>query len=300
MTSATDAFALEGVRRSFTHFQLQDITLSLPLGQIMGLVGPNGAGKSTTIRLLMGLIVPEAGRIEVLGRRVPDDVAAAKREVAFVSDDMRLFGTASIRWHMRWMASLYDGWDGHYAENLLQRFNLRADQLVKGLSRGEQVKAMLLLALARHPKLLVLDEPTSGLDPVARHELLTELMEIVRDENRSILFSSHHTADVERISDVIAFIDRGRLVDARDKESFIERWRRLSVEVPAGVTLPKLAGVVDVSLGERHATLTTDRYEAGVKEQLEQAGARLHEVQRMTLEEIFVASVMRSRQEERA
>jgi ABC-2 type transport system ATP-binding protein len=300
MTNAMDAFALEGVRRSFTHFQLQDITLSLPLGQIMGLVGPNGAGKSTTIRLLMGLIAPDAGRIKVLGRRVPADVAAAKRDVAFVSDDMRLFGTASIRWHMRWMASLYDSWDGHYAENLLQRFNLRADQLVKGLSRGEQVKAMLLLALARHPKLLVLDEPTSGLDPVARHELLTELMQIVRDENRSILFSSHHTADVERISDVIAFIDRGRLVDARDKESFIERWRRLSVEMPNGAELPQLPGVVDMSLGERLATLTTDRYEAGVKEQLEQAGARLHEVQRMTLEEIFVASVMRSRQEERA
>jgi len=285
------------VGRAFTHFRLQDVTLSLPLGQIMGLVGPNGAGKSTTIRLLMGLIAPDTGDIELLGHRVPEDVAAAKRDVAFVSDDMRLFGTASIQWHMRWIASLYDTWDGSYALELLERFNLRPTQNAKGLSRGEQVKALLLLALARRPKLLVLDEPTSGLDPVARHELLTELMQIVRDEQRSILFSSHHTADVERISDQIAFIDRGRLVDARDKESFIERWRRLLVDVPPGVVLPRLEGVADVSLGGRLATLTTDRYEDGIRERLVQAGARLVEMQRMTLEEIFVASVMRSRQE---
>jgi ABC-2 type transport system ATP-binding protein len=299
MTSAgtTEAFAITGVSRSFPHFALQELTLSLPLGQIMGLVGPNGAGKSPTIRLLMGLLAPDAGRIEVLGHAVPAQVAAAKRDVAFVSDDMRLFGIASIAWHMQWMASLYEKWDGRYAEELLRRFNLRREQKVKSLSRGELVKAMLLLALARQPKLLVLDEPTSGLDPVARHELLTELMQIVRDEHRSILFSSHQTADVERISDVIAFIDRGRLVDARDKESFIERWRRLVVDVPAGVVLPRIPGVADLSLGGRVTTLTTDRYEADIKEQVERAGARLSDVQRMTLEEIFVASVMRSRQE---
>jgi ABC-2 type transport system ATP-binding protein len=300
MTSASpaNAFSLCAVSRAFPHFTLQEVTLALPLGQIMGLVGPNGAGKSTTIRLLMGLISPGAGNIEVLGRRVPDDVAAAKREVAFVSDDMRLFNTANIDWHMRWMASIYDSWDARYADDLLRHFNLRREQMVKGLSRGELVKAMLLLALARRPKLLVLDEPTSGLDPVARHELLSELMEIVRDEQRSILFSSHQTADVERVSDVIAFIDRGRLVDARDRESFIERWRRLVVDVPAGVILPRIAGVADMSLGTGSvATLTTDAYEPGMKEQLERAGARLSDVQRMTLEEIFVASVMRSRQE---
>jgi ABC-2 type transport system ATP-binding protein len=264
----------------------------------MGLVGPNGAGKSTTIRLLMGLLAPDAGRIEVLGHVVPAQVAAAKRDVAFVSDDMRLFGLASIDWHMQWMASLYEKWDGRYAQELLRRFNLRREQKVKSLSRGELVKAMLLLALARHPKLLVLDEPTSGLDPVARHELLTELMEIVRDEHRSILFSSHQTADVERISDVIAFIDHGRLVDVHDKESFIERWRRLVVDVPPGVVLPRIPGVADLSLGARLATLTTDRYETDIKQQLERAGARVSDVQRMTLEEIFVASVMRSRQED--
>ena len=293
----TDAFALRDVSRSFRYFQLQPLTLSLPLGQIMGLVGPNGAGKSTTIRLLMGLLAPQAGAIEVLGRPVPTDIAAIKRDVAYVSDDMRLFGGPTLAWHMKFIASIYPSWDGDYAAGLLKRFNLRADQPTKGFSRGEQVKALLLLALARRPRLVVLDEPTSGLDPVARHELLTEMMDIVRDESRSILFSSHNTVDVERISDQIAFIDRGRLVDARDKESFLERWRRLQLDVPAGTALPPLPGTVDISLGDRLANVTTDTYSPAIDHLLANAGVRIHEVQRMSLEEIFVATVMRSRQE---
>ncbi len=296
--ATSEAFALWEVSRSFRYFRLEDLSLSLPQGQIMGLVGPNGAGKSTTIRLLMGLIAPESGAVELMGRAVPGDVAAAKRDVAFVSDDMRLYGTATLGWHMNFIASMYPGWDAAYAAALLKRFNLHADQQTKGLSRGEHIKALLLLALARRPRLLVLDEPTSGLDPVARHELLAELMEIVRDESRSILFSSHNTLDVERISDQIAFIDRGELVEVRDKESFLERWRRLTVEVPVGALLPEFAGTLDMVPGGRIATLTTDRYAPALEAQLVQAGLRLGDVQRMSLEEIFVASVLRNRQED--
>jgi ABC-2 type transport system ATP-binding protein len=236
-----NAFALRGVSRSFTHFQLSQLSLSLPLGQIMGLVGPNGAGKSTTIRLLMGLLAPEGGEIEMLGRSVPADIADLKREVAYVAADMRLYGTATLGWHMKLVASIYASWDAGYAAQLLRRFNLKAEQGVKGLSHGEHVKALLLLALARRPRLLVLDEPTSGLDPVARHELLTELMTIVQDDQRSILFSSHNTLDVERICDQIAFIDRGRLVD----EGELSR---------------ALAATADRPASRRHAAATARRH----------------------------------------
>jgi ABC-2 type transport system ATP-binding protein len=298
-TNPTHAFALRGLTKSFRYFRLDGLNLELPMGQIMGFVGPNGAGKSTTIRLLLGLLGAEAGEIRLLGRPVPEQVAEAKRDVAFVTDDMRLYPGATLAWHMRFVASMFPGWDGSYAQTLLKRFNLHADQRMGVMSRGEHMKSVLLLALARRPRLLVLDEPTSGLDPVARHELLTELMEIVRDEQRSILFSSHHTLDVERISDSIAFIDRGRLVDARDKESFLERWRRLQIDIPAGVTLPALPDVVEVSPAGRLATLTTSNYQPALHGAIERAGARIHEVQRMSLEEIFVASVMGSRGEER-
>jgi ABC-2 type transport system ATP-binding protein len=297
--SPTHAFSLRGVTRGFRYFRLDGLDLELPMGQIMGFVGPNGAGKSTTIRLLLGLIGAEAGEIRLLGRPVPEEVAEAKREVAYVTDDMRLYPGATLAWHMRFVASLFASWDAGYAQTLLKRFNLHADQKLGGMSRGEHMKAVLLLALARRPRLLVLDEPTSGLDPVARQELLTELMEIVRDEERSILFSSHHTLDVERVSDVIAFIDRGRLVDSRDKESFLERWRRLQIDIPQGVSLPPLPDVVEVSPAGRLATLTTSNYQPALHGAIERAGARVHEVQRMSLEEIFVASVMGSRGEER-
>ncbi len=296
-TLSPHAFTLKGVCKAFRFFHLDRLDLHLPLGQIMGLVGPNGAGKSTTIRLLMGFIAPEAGAIEVLGHRLPEEIVEAKRDVAFVSEDMRLYNTATLEWHLRFVASIYPSWDEAYARRLIKRFDLHPEQLIKGLSRGEHVKALLLLALARRPRLLVLDEPTSGLDPVARHELLTELMEIVRDDSRSILFSSHNTLDVERICDQIAFLDRGHLVDVRDKEGFLERWRRLQLDVPPGAVLPRLAHVVELVRGERLATLTTDEYRPELHAALESSGARVHEVQRMSLEEIFVASVMQSREE---
>ena len=143
---------------------------------------------------------------------------------------------------MRFVASIYPAWDAAYARTLLRRFNLNEEQPIKGLSHGERVKATLLLALARRPRLLVLDEPTTGLDPVGRHEVLTELMDVLTDERRAILFSSHNTHDVEQISDQITFIDRGRIIDSSDKETFLERWRRIHLDVPAGVTLPALAG----------------------------------------------------------
>ena len=106
----------------------------------------------------------------------------------------------------------------------------------------------------------MLDEPTAGLDPVARHEVIGELMEVLQDEERSILFSSHNTLDVEQISDQITFIDRGRIVDSDDKEAFLDRWRRLSLEVPAGRELPALPGVVEVARSGHTAVVTTNAF----------------------------------------
>ena len=167
----------------------------------------------------MGMVRQDRGSMRVLGHAMPREQAAAKRDIGFVSEDMRLHGSATLAWHMGFVASIYPGWDPNYAELLLRRFNLHPEQTIKALSHGERVKATLLLALARRPRLLLLDEPTTGLDPVARHEVLGELMDVVRDERRGILFSSHNTQDVEQISDQITFIDRGRIIDACEKEA---------------------------------------------------------------------------------
>jgi ABC-2 type transport system ATP-binding protein len=154
-------------------------------------------------------------------------------------------------------------------------------------------KALLLLALARRPRLLVLDEPTSGLDPVARHELLAELMDVLRDDRRAILLSSHHTQDVERIADRICFIDRGRVVAASDKEAFLERWRRVQLRLPPGQPARHLPEIVHCERDGNLATLTVDGFSDAL---LAGLGAPVQAVQRMSLEEIFVATVMHSRE----
>ena len=209
---------------------------------------------------------------------------------------MRLYEGETIEWHMRFIRSIFPSWDQGYAETLLKRFDLKADHRIKGLSHGQRVKATLLLVLARRPRLLVLDEPTTGLDPVVRHELLRELADVMNDDRRSILFSSHNTQDIEQISDQITFIDRGRIVETRDKETFLERWRRIRVELPAGIQLPALPGVVDVQQAGRLAVATTNAYDADLPRAYEAAGIRVQAVESMTLEEIFVISLQCSRE----
>lgn len=291
------AIEVEGVCKSYRFFELNNIALRLTPGTIMGLIGPNGAGKSTTIRILMGLVHQDQGEVRVLGHRMPDEQVAAKWDIGFASDDMRLYGAMTLGWHLDFMRSIYDSWDSDYARLLLKRFGLRAEQKIKGLSHGQRVKAALLLVFARRPKLLVLDEPTTGLDPVARHEILRELSEVMADENRSILFSSQNTQDVEQVSDCITFIDRGRIIDSMDKEAYLNRWRRLRLELPAEVALPALPGIIGIRQTGRLAVAIANEFEPDLPRAYEDSGARVHAVENMTLEEIFVANVEHSREE---
>jgi len=292
------AFEMSGVGKSYRYFSLDNIQLNLHEGQIMGLIGPNGAGKSTTIRILMGLVHQDKGSVRVLGREMPKEQIAAKWDIGFASEDMRLYEVMTLAWHMEMIRSIYPTWDSAYAQLLLKRFGLRAEQKIKGTSHGQRVKAALLLVLARRPKLLVLDEPTTGLDPVARHEILRELTDVMAQEGRSVLFSSHNTHDVEQISDQITFIDRGRIIDSMDKESYLDRWRRLRLEVPAGIALPALPGIIGIRQEGRVAVATANAFAPDIAQAYESTGVRVQRIETMTLEEIFVAKVEHSREEE--
>ncbi|MEO5800283.1 MAG: ABC transporter ATP-binding protein [Gemmatimonadales bacterium] len=291
------AVQFRGVHKRYPHFALDDVSFDVPTGTITGFIGANGAGKSTTMRILMGLTGHDGGTVDVLGHRIPEHAIAAKRQVGYVSEDMRLFPDATLDWHMQFIAKAFGHWDADYARNLVRRFDLQPEQKIKGLSHGQRIKASLLLALARRPGLLVLDEPTTGLDPVARQEVIGALTEAMQDEARTVLFSSQNTLDVEQIADRIIFIDRGRIVDADDKEAYLDRWRRIRLETPTEGWVSHIDGAVATTVSGRTATITTDRFSEAMLAACRAAGATVHAVDRLTLEEIFVAGVMARREE---
>lgn len=287
----SSAIALKGVHKQYDGFALRDIQLELPVGQVMGLVGVNGAGKSTLMRLLMGLIRADGGEVEALGKPLPQAQVAVKRDIGYASDDMRLYPGQTLRWHMDFIRRIYPGWDERYAQDLLTRFDLREQQKLGGFSHGQRVKALLLLVFARHPRLLLLDEPTTGLDPVARGEVLEALADVLRDEQRSVLFSSHNTADIEQIADTITFIHGGGIVASRDKESFLDSWRRVLCQgewtdgirqLPSVVTARNSAPMIELKIGAfDDATLPA----------LQARGLTVKSVEPMSLEDIFVTTV---------
>lgn len=287
----TSAIALTGVRKRYDDFALDDIDLTLPRGQVMGLVGVNGAGKSTLLRLLMGLIRADGGEVEVLGQRLPQAQVAVKREIGYASDDMRLYRGQTLRWHMDFIRSVYPAWDEAYAQTLLKRFDLRPQQALGGFSHGQRVKALLLLIFARHPRLLLLDEPTTGLDPVARGEVLDAIADVLRDEERSILFSSHNTADIEQIADSITFLHAGKVIASRDKESFLDRWRRIVCRGAVTDALRALPGIASVRDSTPLVELKTGAFDASTLPALQALGLSVESVEPMPLEDIFVTTV---------
>lgn len=286
-----NAIEFQQVCKRYPDFFLDNLTLQLPQGQIMGLVGANGAGKSTTLRLLMGLIQADSGVVEVLGHKLPQGQVVAKQNIGYASEDIRLYKNQTLRWHMHFIKSIYPGWDDSYANDLAKKFDIKIEQKIKGFSHGQRVKACLLLILAPRPQLVILDEPTTGLDPVARHEVLAELADILRDENRSVLFSSHNTQDIEQLSDTITFLHKGKLLDSQDKETYLDRWRRIictgNIDSP---NLP-IEGITDIKKSGSLCEITTNQFSDAIVAGLSQQGLNISNVERMSLEQIFLANV---------
>ncbi len=286
-----NAIEIQNVCKRYSDFYLDNVSLQLPVGQIMGLVGVNGAGKSTTLRLLMGLVQPDSGTVDVLGYRLPEQQVHAKQHIGFASEDMRLYKTENLRWHMQFIQSIFPSWDATYAEHLLKCFDLNAEQKLSGYSHGQRVKAFLLLILARRPQLVILDEPTTGLDPIARMEVLDELAAILRDENRSVLFSSHNTQDVEQLSDSIAFMHQGKLLDMQDKEIYIDRWRRILCTGSMAAAQLTIPGVSYVKQSGSLFEIAVNQFDDAILPQLTAQGLTITHVERMSLERIFIANV---------
>jgi ABC-type multidrug transport system ATPase subunit len=270
-------------------FEIKELELNVPLGSIYGFLGPNGSGKTTTIRLVLGLLRPLAGRAMVLGGEIPRDAPRVLARVGFVPEQPHLDPLLTVRETLAFQAAFYPTWDWPCAERLLRQFELQDRQPFGRLSKGQKGKLMMLLALAQRPELLVLDEPTDGLDPVVRRDMLSALLDYVSDRRATVFISSHLVHELERICDWIGVMDNGRLVTEVPIERFkngIKRLRVIGAPVnPARTPFVLLAREPTNGTAE---TWTVRDWEPQMASYFDDVGASLHEVIDLDLEEGFV------------
>ena len=220
-----NAIELNHIHKCFPGFAIQDLSLAVPSGTICGLVGENGAGKSTTIRLLMNALRPDSGTVRVLGvDAASPEFRAVKEDVGVVLDEAYYPETLTAVQVGKVMAGTYRRWEQGTYEGFLRRFGLPEKKPFKDFSRGMKMKLAIAVALSHQPKLLVLDEATSGLDPIVRDEVLEIFNEFTREEDHSILISSHILSDLEKLCDYIAFLHQGRLLFCDEKDQLLETY----------------------------------------------------------------------------
>jgi ABC-2 type transport system ATP-binding protein len=213
-----NAIELRDLEKHYRDFDLR-ISLTLPEGCILGLVGENGAGKSTTIRMLLGMTRPDGGSLRVLGQPQAD-----KEQIGVVLDEPAFPECLTAKQVNTIMAGIFRNWDKEVFEGYLKKLSLPENKPFKEFSRGMKMKLSIAVALSHHPRLLVLDEPTSGLDPVVRDEVVELFADFARQEDHSVLISSHIVSDLEKLCDYVAFLHKGRLLLCEEKDALREEY----------------------------------------------------------------------------
>ena len=237
-----NAIDVQQISKYYPGFAMQDVSFTLPQGSILGLVGENGAGKSTLIRLLMGASPVDGGCISVLGTdNQSPSFDQVKEDIGVVLDEAYFPEVLTAKQVGKIMSHTYRNWDQGLFERYLRRFSLPLDKVFKDYSRGMRMKLAIAVALSHKPKLLILDEATSGLDPMVRDEILDIFNEFTREEDHSILLSSHIVSDLEKICDYIAFLHRGKLLLFEEKDRLLEEYAVVHVTGEQLDTLPSAA-----------------------------------------------------------
>jgi ABC-2 type transport system ATP-binding protein len=276
--------------RASPQFAIENLTLTVPPGALYGFLGPNGCGKTTTIRLLLGLLRPDAGSVRLLGHPVPDALPAALARTGVIPDRPHLHPYLTVSESLAFHRAFYPGWDARWAAELVGEFRLTPEQKLAGLSKGETAKLMMLLALCQKPDLLVLDEPMDGLDPVVRRDVLSALLDYVSTRGATVFVSSHLVHELERFCDWIGVMDRGRLVVELPMDEFRNGNKRIrfaanGVLEPVGAPFALLARERDAGALE---TWVVRGWHPEMTGWFEQQGVAVREVADLDLEDGFV------------
>jgi len=284
--SSVPAFALTGVVKRYPGFTLGPIDLSLEPGTVLGFVGPNGSGKTTTLNCIAGLVVPEAGSVNVFGRAADHRAPTWKADIGVVGEAHGFYRGWTANENLRFLSGFYPGWSNQRAHRLAVRLGLPLDKKVEQLSKGHLAKLAMVAALGHGPRLLLLDEPTSGLDPVVRAEVLDVLWEVLEDGEHAIFYSTHVLSDISRLADELVFLREGSILLRSSKDGLTERWRRISFRL-ADTDIAVAAAVEYRRVRAEHQVVTDDG-EATLAH-LRELGAEAIEQSRMTIDEIAVA-----------
>lgn len=216
-----NALEIKNLTKSFSGFKLDNLSLTLPSGCIMGLIGENGAGKSTAIKLILDMLHKDSGTIKIFGKENQENIYLTKEEIGVVMDEVGIPECLNAKQVGKIMSYTFLNWNDEEYENYLKKLSIPADKPFKEFSRGMKMKLGIAIAMSHDSKLLLLDEATSGLDPVVRDEVVEMLSEFTRDENHSILISSHIVSDLEKLCDYVAFLHKGKLLLCEEKDRLL-------------------------------------------------------------------------------
>jgi ABC-2 type transport system ATP-binding protein len=224
---------VQGLCKYYPAFRLEDVSFRLVPGSITGFIGRNGAGKTTTINSMLSFVHPDAGEISFFGLDYPEHDREIKEKIGFVSAGMTYYTRKKLKTITGVVKTFYPDWDDRAYERWMRAFGLDGEKTPAELSNGMKIKYALALALSHGAELLILDEPTSGLDPVSREELVEVFLKL-KDEGKTVFFSTHITSDLEKCADRILFLQQGRLKADDTLEGFREAWRiaECGTEIP--------------------------------------------------------------------
>lgn len=227
---ANNALEITNLNVNLGHFNLTDINLSIEKGTIMGFIGRNGAGKTTLIKSILDVIQPDSGEVLFDGTPISGDEETVKQRIGVVYDSTIYPGSMNPRNIVKMISPFYTEFNIEKWHSLMAHFELNENIKLSNYSKGMQMKFSIAMALSHNPEILILDEPTAGLDPSARADVLDLLLEFMQDENKTVLFSTHITSDLDKIADYITLIDNGKIIFSAEKETLLDQYALVHIE----------------------------------------------------------------------
>lgn len=222
--------SIRDLKKHYENFDIENVSFDIPKGAVVGLIGENGAGKSTVIKCILGAVHPDGGQILFDGKEIRETCRKDRQKIAFVFDDTGLPLELDLGMLDKVLCRIYDKWDTAKFRSLIREFSLPRDKMLKDFSKGMKMKAAIAVAFSYDSDVLILDEPTSGLDPVVRDEIIEMIYNYNQNGDRSVLLSSHITADLEKICDYIVYIHEGRIIFNEEKDELLNRYAIYSIE----------------------------------------------------------------------